>query len=130
MSQSPLILDGPDHAFYHKLMRALGAICAVWCVPWRDHPRPLVRLNCAVAVVYAGLSIENCEGLARRGSKLLARELDVQILPDGGHVGRNPKAALELLLDLLPLKQVYLGRASNRPRRCCRRSTGFRRCCG
>ncbi len=115
LSQSPLILDGADHAFYHKLMRALGRDLRRLVRAMADHPRPLVRLTCAVAVVYAGLSIENCEGLARRGSKLLARELDAQILPDGGHVGRNPKAALELLLDLLPLKQVYLARGIEPP---------------
>lgn len=115
LSQSPLILDGADHAFYHKLMRALGRDLRRIARAMQDHPRPLVRLTCAVAVVYAGLSIEAHEGLARRGSRILARELDAQILPDGGHIGRNPKVVLELLLDLLPLKQVYLARGIEPP---------------
>ena len=30
-----------------------------------------------------------------------------QILPDGGHVTRNPGALIEVLLDLLPLRQAF-----------------------
>lgn len=115
LSQSPLILDRADHAFYHKLMRALGRDIRVLARAMNDHPKPQTRLVCAVAAAYAGLSIEGFEGLARRASKALARELDRQILPDGGHVGRNPKTILELLLDLLPLKQVYLARGVEPP---------------
>ena len=33
----------------------------------------------------------------------LSAELDRQILPDGGHISRNPQIAVDLLLDLLPL---------------------------
>ncbi|MCP5815729.1 hypothetical protein NL365_27490, partial [Klebsiella pneumoniae] len=35
-------------------------------------------------------------------------ELERQILPDGGHVSRNPRVNLDLLLDLLPLRQTYI----------------------
>ncbi|MCC5977444.1 MAG: heparinase II/III family protein [Salinarimonas sp.] len=115
LSQSPLILDGADHAFYHKLMRALGRDLRRLQRAMASQPRPLARLQAAVAVTYAGLSLEGFEGIARRASRILARELDAQILPDGGHVGRNPKTVLELLLDLLPLKQVYLARGIEPP---------------
>src|ERR1700755_2009806 len=37
-------------------------------------------------------------------------ELDRQILPDGGHISRNPGALIELLLDLLPLAQAFTAR--------------------
>ena len=33
-----------------------------------------------------------------------------QILPDGGHISRNPGALIELLLDLLPLRQAFAAR--------------------
>lgn len=115
LSQSPLILERADHAFYHRVMRAIGRDIRVLARAMNDHPKPQTRLVCAVAAAYAGLSIEGCEGLARRASRALARELDLQILPDGGHVGRNPKLVLELLLDLLPLKQVYLARGMEPP---------------
>src|SRR5262249_61990677 len=32
------------------------------------------------------------------------------ILPDGGHISRNPGTLIELLLDLLPLKQAFAAR--------------------
>jgi uncharacterized heparinase superfamily protein len=36
--------------------------------------------------------------------------LDRQILPDGGHIGRNPGSLIELLVDLLPLRQAFSSR--------------------
>ena len=37
-------------------------------------------------------------------------ELDKQILPDGGHVSRNPGVLIDLLIDLLPLRQAFASR--------------------
>ena len=46
----------------------------------------------------------------RGATKRLVDELERQILPDGGHISRNPGALIELLLDLLPLRQVFTAR--------------------
>jgi uncharacterized heparinase superfamily protein len=51
----------------------------------------------------------------RAASKRLSEELDRQILPDGGHISRNPGALLELLVDLLPLRQVFATRNTPPP---------------
>src|SRR5204862_5055907 len=40
----------------------------------------------------------------------LGDELARQILPDGGHISRNPGALVELLADLLPLRQAFSAR--------------------
>ena len=32
------------------------------------------------------------------------------MLPDGGHISRNPGVLIELLLDLLPLRQAFAAR--------------------
>ena len=48
--------------------------------------------------------------------KQLVAEIERQILPDGGHISRNPGALIELLLDLLPLRQAFR-RATSRRRR-------------
>jgi uncharacterized heparinase superfamily protein len=42
-------------------------------------------------------------------------ELEKQILPDGGHISRNPNTLIELLLDFLPLKQCFLARSHESP---------------
>ncbi len=47
--------------------------------------------------------------------KRLSDQLDQQILPDGGHISRNPGAIIEVLLDLLPLKQAFSSRNMQPP---------------
>src|SRR5690606_10197513 len=42
--------------------------------------------------------------------RFLGSELATQIFPDGGHVSRCPSAILDLLADLLPLRQAYTAR--------------------
>ena len=39
-----------------------------------------------------------------------------QILPDGGHVARNPQTLVDLLTDLLPLRQAYATQGVEPPR--------------
>ena len=46
----------------------------------------------------------------RGAVKQLVAEIERQILPDGGHVSRNPGALIELLLDFLPLRQAFQAR--------------------
>src|SRR4029079_16286225 len=46
----------------------------------------------------------------RSATKRLSEELARQILPDGGHVSRNPGALIELLVDLLQLRRAFTAR--------------------
>jgi uncharacterized heparinase superfamily protein len=43
-------------------------------------------------------------------SRQLSDELTRQVLPDGGHISRNPGTLIEILLDLLPLRQAFAAR--------------------
>src|SRR6516164_11794134 len=43
-------------------------------------------------------------------ARRLIDELERQILPDGGHISRNPGVIIEILLDLLPLSQAFTAR--------------------
>jgi uncharacterized heparinase superfamily protein len=116
LSQSPLLLEGADHEFYGRFERAIGR--AVRDLE-RDIPRPLRperRLSAAVALCYAGLCCEGFDPVLRRGTRVLIRELDRQILPDGGHISRNPRLLIDLLLDLLPLRQTFASRGIEAPR--------------
>lgn len=115
LSQSPLVLDGADHAFYQRFMRQIARDLRIVARAATAHPRPIVRLQASIALAYAGLTCEGCATMGRQATKLVRRELDAQILADGGHVGRNPRAVLDLLLDLLPLKQIYLARGLEPP---------------
>src|SRR5438067_1153513 len=51
----------------------------------------------------------------RAATRKLSDELQRQILPDGGHISRNPGALIELLIDLLPLRQTFAARNSAPP---------------
>jgi uncharacterized heparinase superfamily protein len=68
----------------------------------------------AKALVFAGTFFDGDEAAAwrARGLALLRRELEEQILPDGGHFERSPMyhaIVLADLLDLLQLARVYPG---------------------
>ena len=53
----------------------------------------------------------------RSAARRLDAEIARQILPDGSHISRNPQAILDLLTDLLPLRQTYLNLGFGAPGR-------------
>jgi uncharacterized heparinase superfamily protein len=110
LSQSPLILDGADRAFYRRFMRALGRSQMVLEHEIKAGLSGEPRLLAAITLAELGLCAQGAAKLQKKGTKLLADELDRQILPDGGHISRNPQILIDLLLDLLPLRQAYAAR--------------------
>ncbi|NWM74598.1 hypothetical protein, partial [Escherichia coli] len=63
------------------------------------------KLQVLIALCYASLCLANQAKHIRSASRKLSEELQRQILPYGGHISRNPGALVELLRDLLPLRQ-------------------------
>lgn len=110
LSRSPLLLEGADHAFYRSVLKGIDRAVRDLELGLKGGLAPQPRLLAAVALCMAGLCCAGLDGTLRRGRRLLARELDRQVLPDGGHRSRDPHFALELLLDLLPLRQSFLSR--------------------
>lgn len=108
--QSPLILDGADHPFYMDFMQALGKMVRKLEYDVRYHSVPYRRLQAAIALCYAGLCCEGLETVLKKANRYLENELNNQILVDGGHISRNPRHLVDLLLDLLPLRQIYISR--------------------
>lgn len=107
LSQSPLVLEGADRMFYRRFLRSLGRQVRFLRRAVKDGRPGLPHLAVTVALCHAGLCISGQGRLQRFATRQLGRELERQILPDGGHVSRNPQALLTLMLDLLPLKQAY-----------------------
>jgi len=110
LTQATLILDDADVRFYRRFLRNLTR--QVRYLRWlaRDTSDGVPRLQAHIALAYAGLAMAGQFGHLRTATRRLAVELDRQILPDGGHVSRNPGALIELLLDLLPLAQAFTAR--------------------
>ena len=91
LSQSPLILDGADHAFYHKPSCApSGAICVWVGIGGSISAARRVRLNCAVAVSMPGSVSRIARPLAPGGSKPRHASSSA-ILPAWRAVRRNRK---------------------------------------
>ncbi|BCP55680.1 heparinase [Kaistia sp. 32K] len=110
LAQTPLVLEGCDHGFYRRFMRSLTRQVRHLRRVARDVQPGLPRLRVMMALAAAGLSLSDQPRMVRQVSRWLDQELQRQILPDGGHVGRNPGTVLEILVDLLPLRQAYTAR--------------------
>lgn len=110
LGQAPLILDGCDYDFYRRFMRSLTRQVRQLRRTAPHAPPGLVKLRILIAITAASLSMAEHGRSGRHGPRWLELELARQILPDGGHIGRNPGAVLDLLADLLPLRQAFSAR--------------------
>ena len=115
ITQAPLILQDADHAFYRTFLKSLTRQVRYLRRAMGETRDGYPRLLAAVALAFAGLCLADQTRLQRTATKRLADELDRQILPDGGHIGRNPGVLIEILLDLLPLRQAFEARNTPPP---------------
>ncbi|MFK8249943.1 heparinase II/III family protein [Ancylobacter terrae] len=110
LTQSPLILQDADQAFNRRFMRSLAVqtryLKRAGPIGRDGYP----RLVATIALAFAALCMAEQGRLLRTAQRRLCDELDRQVLPDGGHIGRNPGLLIELLLDLLPLRQAFNAR--------------------
>ncbi|HET9273635.1 MAG TPA: heparinase II/III family protein [Methyloceanibacter sp.] len=110
LSNSVLILDSGEPEAYEAFLKALTSQLRYLSASYRDAPDGVPRLVALMALIYAGLCIAEQQAVVDRYSRPFCKELERQILPDGGHISRNPDALVELLLDLLPLRQCFVAR--------------------
>ncbi|MBV9563793.1 MAG: heparinase II/III family protein [Bradyrhizobium sp.] len=110
LSQAPLVLSDTDGKFYRRYLRGLSREIRYLRLAMLDVPDGVPRLQVLIALCYAALCLANQARHIRIASRRLSEELQQQILPDGGHVSRNPGALIELLIDLLPLRQTFAAR--------------------
>ena len=78
-------------------------------------PIGLPRLQSAWSLAMVGLCMPNEPRSYDRGLALLERELQHQILPDGGHISRSPDILLRTLCDMLMLRDAIRARGQNVP---------------
>lgn len=110
LSQAPLVLNETDNKFYRRYLRALAREIRFLRYTMVDIPDGVPKLQVLIALCYTALCLANQARHIRSASKKLSDELQRQILPDGGHISRNPGALIELLIDLLPLRQTFAAR--------------------
>jgi uncharacterized heparinase superfamily protein len=110
LSQAPMVLSDSDNRFYRRYLRALTREIRSLRFAVNDTADGVSRLQVLIALCYASLCLANQAGNIRAATRKLSEELQHQILPDGGHVSRNPGALVDLLTDLLPLRQTFAAR--------------------
>jgi uncharacterized heparinase superfamily protein len=110
LAQAPLVLSETDDKFYRRYLRGLTRDIRYLRYTMIDIADGVTRLQVLIALNYAALCLANQARHIRTATRKLSDELQRQILPDGGHVSRNPGVLIELLLDLLPLRQTFSAR--------------------
>ena len=110
LNQAPFVLQDADARFYRRFIRSLSRQVRYLRRTLKQSRDGLPRLQALIALNYATLCMQGQSGFLRANARRLIDELRSQILPDGGHVSRNPAALIELLADLLPLRQLFSAR--------------------
>ncbi|HLI98275.1 MAG TPA: heparinase II/III family protein, partial [Bradyrhizobium sp.] len=110
LSQAPLVLGEADGKFYRRYLRGLTREIRYLRCAVVDAADGVPRLQVLIALCYGALCLANQAPHIRTAARRLSEELQRQILPDGGHISRNPGALVELLTDLLPLRQTFAAR--------------------
>ena len=63
-------------------------------------------LSAVRGLAFGGLCLPGCEKALSQALRLLDRELPAQVLPDGGHVERNPERHMLVLRHLIDIRTV------------------------
>src|SRR5262249_58955962 len=90
LTQATLVLDESDVRFYRRFIRSLTRQVRRLRHMTADARDGVPRLQVMIALIYAALCMQNQSRHIPSATAKLNEELDRQILPDGGHISRNP----------------------------------------
>jgi uncharacterized heparinase superfamily protein len=110
LGQAAVVLQDADVRFYRRFLRSLLRQVHYLRYTAGDARRGVAHLQAMIALTEAALCIAGQAPRIKLATEQLAHALDREILPDGGHAGRDPGAIIEILLELLPLRQAYASR--------------------
>jgi uncharacterized heparinase superfamily protein len=115
LAHSPFILEDGDHDFYNRFLRSLTRQVGYLRRTINETHDGVERLQAALAIAAACVSISGQGRYVRQSIRRLDQELNRQILTDGGHISRNPRAIIEILADLLPVRQAFVAQGLELP---------------
>ncbi len=115
LTQATFLLQDAELDFYRRFMRSLARQVRQLRRGAGEAQDGYPRLLVIIALTFAGLCMSDQGRLLKAAQRRLGEELDRQILPDGGPITRNPGMLIELLLDLLPLRQAFTARNQQAP---------------
>ncbi|WP_371932285.1 heparinase II/III family protein [Roseibium sp. MMSF_3361] len=115
LAHSPFILQDGDHSFYRTFIKSLARQVQYLRQTINETEDGVERLHAALAIASACISMAGQGRFARQSIRRLDQELSRQILPDGGHISRNPRALIDILADLLPVRQAFVAQGLEVP---------------
>lgn len=107
LSNADLLLVGVNRTIFDRTAQSLADETIRLSSAWRKSAEGYPRLLALIGLVYADLCIAGHTRHLARAEQRLAAELRRQILTDGGHISRDADVLVELMLDLLPLRQCF-----------------------
>ena len=116
LSHSRVLLGHDDEAFLQAFLPQVAAHHRFVRRAMHEARDPVVRLRLLATLCLVAFSLETSARERRRLNARLADELQRQILPDGGHVSRRAEALLDIVDDLLPLRQCHVAEGRVAPR--------------
>ncbi|RFC66838.1 MULTISPECIES: heparinase II/III family protein [Mesorhizobium] len=115
LQYSAFLLTHADANFHRLFLKNLAVQVRYLRATVGEMPPGKERVRARIALAFVALALPSSAAGLRNAARHLDAELDLQILPDGGHISRNPLVLLELLADLLPLRQVYANQSATPP---------------
>jgi uncharacterized heparinase superfamily protein len=115
LQHSSVVLQGAEFPFYRAFLKSLAMQIRFLRSMAKEMPDGKDALRARIALAFAALSLPVPQTALRNATRNQTAEIERQILPDGGHISRNPMMVLELLADLLPLRQTYANQAEEPP---------------
>ena len=114
LSNAGMLVEGASPEAYDRFMRGcelhMRRLLAL-----STHDKDPALLTAHIALVMGCLCLSDQEQRYGPALSALQTGLTRQILPHGGHVSRHPGVPVELMLDLLPLRQCFMAREQKPP---------------
>lgn len=115
ISHAGLLLEECDEQSFDIITRSLGAQLVRLSSAWREAEAGHARLLSLTALLLADLSVAGRERGIDADLRLFLDELARQVMRDGSHSSRNAAVLVDLLLDLLPLRECFRSRGRQHP---------------
>ncbi|MBX2806199.1 MAG: heparinase II/III family protein [Hyphomicrobiales bacterium] len=115
LSHAGFLLRGTQSNYYHSIMRMLTTELHYLTANYGEAYHTAPRLFALTTILLSGLCVKEHQSLLNSYQGVFLAELERQVFQDGGHISRNPSTLVELLLELLPLKQCFLARKMETP---------------
>jgi len=120
LAEYPFFTEGSDDSFRAEVLRALARQArhlerVIRLGTPSLGPDGSSRLGAAVGLVYARISLSRANEPLQRALALLLREVDRQVLPDGGHFQRSPALQLDILNALVGVRAALVAGKHEQP---------------